>query len=63
MINYKIYILYNRKGNYKYYKIHEALTENQILVFNKSEYYDLQLYEFAEKIFLNRIQYTSCINL
>ena len=51
-----------RKGNYKYYKINEALSESQIIDFYASEYYDFRLYEFAQKIFFNRVQYTSCMN-
>jgi hypothetical protein len=50
-----------REGSYEKLPIEKALSKEDIDVFRHSERFDLDLYQFADELFLHRMQMTECI--
>lgn len=49
-----------REGTYAHREIVEVLSDDDITKFRESEKYDLELYEFAKSIFIERMAFSGC---
>lgn len=50
----------SRVGNYEYKSKHEVFSSREVEIFNEIHRFDIEVYNFAVHVFLNRVKVTKC---